>query len=155
MKLIPLIISIIMTTSLIFLFSCDKYEETESYPVIDLEILQFVNQHRQTIGKSNLVMNPIIWKEARQHSKNMAEGTVPFGHEGAEERITRTMNIIGGESAGENVAMGNMTGREVVDCWLKSFGHKANIELDFTLTGVSAVKNSTGSWYYTQIFLKK
>jgi uncharacterized protein YkwD len=45
-----------------------------------------------------------------------------------------------------------MSAREVVDGWLKSPGHKRNIEGDFTLTGIGIASDKQGNIYFTQIF---
>jgi uncharacterized protein YkwD len=141
--------------SLVFIANCSRDNEMETYTTIDQEILQLVNQHRKSMGKIDLIMNQTIWDEAMQHSGNMANGTVAFSHDGFSDRINRIKTAIGGSAAAENVAYGYPTAQSVVDGWLSSPGHKANMEGDFTLTGVSAVQNSTGTLYYTQIFLKK
>ena len=48
--------------------------------------------------------------------------------------------------------MGYASAESVVNAWLNSSGHRANIEGNSTRTGVSAVKSSDGVWYYTQVF---
>ena len=48
--------------------------------------------------------------------------------------------------------MGYPSAAAVVNAWLGSAGHRANIEGSATRTGVSAVKSGGGAWYYTQIF---
>jgi uncharacterized protein YkwD len=58
----------------------------------------------------------------------------------------------GGGYGAENVAMGFNSAAAVVNAWLGSAGHRANIEGNATRTGVSAVKSGDGVWYYTQIF---
>ena len=83
----------------------------------------------------------------------MASGRVPFGHDGFDARIATIRAALGsGGSAGENVAMGYNSAAAVVNAWLGSAGHRANIEGNSTRTGISAVQTSTGTWYYTQIF---
>ena len=119
----------------------------------DYEILALVNDHRRTIGKPALVMNQVIWTQANGHSQNMASGSVPFGHDGFDARVAAVRAALGsGGSAAENVAMGYPSAASVVSAWLGSAGHRANIEGNSTRTGVSAVKSSTGVWYYTQLF---
>ena len=48
-----------------------------------------------------------------------------------------------------------MTSKQVIDAWLKSPAHKANIEGAFDYTGAGVAKDSRGVVYYTQIFVKK
>ena len=119
----------------------------------DDEILTLINDHRRSIGKPALAKNQVIWEQANGHSRNMASGRVPFGHDGFDARIATIRAALGsGGSAGENVAMGYNSAAAVVNAWLGSAGHRTNIEGNSTRTGISAVQTSTGTWYYTQIF---
>jgi len=119
----------------------------------DDQILALVNDHRRSIGKPALAMNQVIWTQANGHSRNMASGSVPFGHDGFDARVAAIRAALGsGGSAAENVAMGYTSAASVVNAWLGSAGHRANIEGNSTRTGVSAVQSSGGVWYYTQLF---
>jgi uncharacterized protein YkwD len=83
----------------------------------------------------------------------MASGKVPFSHDGFDARIAAIRAALGsGGSGAENVAMGYSSAAAVVNAWLGSAGHRANIEGNSTRTGVSAVKSTGGVWYYTQVF---
>jgi chitodextrinase len=54
---------------------------------------------------------------------------------------------------GENIAWGYTTAQSVVNGWLGSPGHKANIENpNFTSTGVGVASNAAGQLYWTQSF---
>ena len=53
-------------------------------------------------------------------------------------------------SAGENIAMGQRTPSEVVQAWMNSPGHRANIlDPSFTRVGVGYVREGN---YWTQMF---
>ena len=94
--------------------------------------------------------------EATRHSQDMAAKKVPFGHDGFKTRAVILANHLNGSSAtGENVATGKMTAKEVITAWLRSPAHRANIEGNFTYTGVGVAKDSRGVVYYTQLFVKK
>jgi uncharacterized protein YkwD len=101
------------------------------------EILQYINSYRKKKGLPPLVMNAAMSDEALKHSENMAARRTSFGHNGFQHRYKRISSALNGISgAGENVAMGSKTAREVVDNWLKSPMHKQNIEGAFNLTGI-------------------
>jgi len=122
---------------------------------MDVEILWYVNRHRESKGLRPLEMNKTESSIALQHSKNMASGKTPFGHEGLDARAKQIRKQVGHIStAGENVASGRMSAKEVVEGWLNSPGHRRNIEGDFTLTGIGCAKDKRGMIYYTQIFTK-
>jgi uncharacterized protein YkwD len=124
-----------------------------TFTAYDDEILGLVNAHRASIGKPALLKSQVIWEQANGHSRNMASGTVPFGHDGFSARIAAIRAALGsGGSGAENVAMDYSSAAAVVNGWLSSSGHRANIEGNATRTGISAVRSGSGTWYYTQIF---
>lgn len=54
-------------------------------------------------------------------------------------------------TAGENIAKGQRTPKEVVNAWMNSQGHRANIlNSSFTKIGVGYVKDGN---YWTQMFI--
>ena len=112
-----------------------------------------INAHRASIGKPALQRSQLIWDQANAHSRNMASGAVPFGHDGFSARIAAIRAALGSNGSGsENVAAGYTSAAAVVGGWLGSSGHRANIESSATRTGISAVRSASGTWYYTQIF---
>lgn len=53
---------------------------------------------------------------------------------------------------GENVAYGYSTGKSVVNAWMNSPGHRANIlNKDYRIDGVGAYKGKDGRWYIAQV----
>jgi len=119
------------------------------------DILYFVNQDRKSKGLKPLELNKVESSLAERHSRDMASGKVPFGHDGLQDRAKSIRRQLGAiTSVGENVASGPMTAKEVVDGWLHSPGHKRNIEGDFTLTGIGYANGKNGMIYFTQIFSK-
>ena len=58
-------------------------------------------------------------------------------------------------AAAENIAYGQRTAQEVVNAWMNSPGHRANIlSRSYTQTGVGAAKKANGTLYWTQMFMK-
>ncbi len=56
---------------------------------------------------------------------------------------------------GENVAMGQHSGTEVVTAWMNSPGHRANIlNPAYTEIGVGYALDNTGRPYYAQVFAR-
>jgi uncharacterized protein YkwD len=121
---------------------------------LEIEILQLINEHRATLSLSPLVFHPAIQESSFQHSTNMVNKIVAFGHEGFSDRANKLVQSLGGSAASENVAMGQRTAEEVVQGWLNSPGHRNNIEGDFNLTGISVIKNQQGENIFTQLFIK-
>ena len=101
-----------------------------------------------------MLWNDAIAEQARQHSKNMAAGTTPFGHDGLTDRLAAIGRTTPWSAGAENVAATSIDAfaPNVVDLWLASPPHLANIEGDFNQTGVGAAKGA--SLFCTQIFIK-
>ena len=139
---------------LIAVFSCETIAPKSDVEQIETDVFDLVNAHRASIGKGALVLETFITNECRGHSKDMAEGVVPLSHDGFDDRANRIFANLGGTSVGENV--GNFrNAEEAVEWWLNSPDHKANIEGDFTHTGVGVHQHGTGQPFFTQMFLKK
>ncbi|MBN1989899.1 MAG: CAP domain-containing protein [Bacteroidales bacterium] len=127
----------------------------ESEAQIVEEIVVLVNRHRTKLGLDTLTHEPFVSEVSKEHSKNMAKGKVGFSHDGFENRAKRIIKEFGGSGFAENIAFGQPTAQQVTEGWLKSPGHKANIEGDFTHIGVGLYADKKGTIYYTQIFVKK
>ena len=122
---------------------------------MEKDILRLVNQYRHSKRLPPLQINQLESTVAEQHSRNMASGRTPFGHEGFHQRsayLNKKMGPI--RVMAENVASGQMSASEVVDGWLHSPGHRRNIEGDFRLTGIGLARGSRGMIYFTQIFTR-
>ena len=128
--------------------------ERLSNPDLETKIFTLVNDHRLSIGRPALVWNDAMADEERAHSQAIANGQVPVGHQGFEDRIARIRKIIPWSVIAENVASAR-SAQEAVDAWLRSPDHQAIIEGDFVLTGVGVAKDPDGPFYYfSQMFLK-
>lgn len=122
---------------------------------METDVLSLINRYRRGKGMTALVMNSVVSEEARKHSSNMATGKVPFSHDGFSTRSkTITTKLPATKSVAENVAYGQVSAQEVVNDWIKSPGHKQNIEGNYTQTGIGIVADANGVLYYTQIFIR-
>ena len=128
-----------------------------SYKDMAVEVLRYINKHRTEMRLKPLVMNNVISKIASEHSVNMGEKKVPFGHQGMDDRVARANKELKQHASAwaENIASGQNTAKGVVEMWLKSQGHRENIEGDYNQTGIGIAKGSDGSLYFTQIFIRK
>lgn len=149
--------------------NCSQLISTQSQPQIsmntnlasaamtDLEkaVNQQINQYRASKKLPPLSVDPRISQLARIHSQNMASGKVKFSHDGFEGRAKNL--AIPYQSVAENVAY-NMgfsdPVRNAVDGWIKSDGHRKNMEGQFNLTGIGIAKNAKGEYYFTQLFVR-
>lgn len=151
--------------------------KSESQEMLDL--INSVRSISRDCGEGEGVMGPsmpVVWSEilyasAYEHSHDLAMSDT-FSHygSGTEYDIT-AMNNGGGRSSfyerilaqgygefyalGENIAAGQGSIEEVMEAWLKSPGHCANIMSDdFTEVGMAVVVSEESSYgiYWTQNF---
>jgi len=149
----------------LFTFSCstDPLEDTIDTTVsnfvpetktIEIEILELINEHRLSIGLNDLEVMDRIKAEAFTHTDYMIEND-DVSHANFFVRKTNLENTVGAVRVSENLAFGYTTAESVVNAWLNSEGHRANIEGQFTAFDISAEQDEDGKWYYTNIFVKK
>ena len=65
------------------------------------------------------------------------------------------MNKVGARAVAENVGYGYRTSKAVVNAWLKSKGHRENVEGEYSHVGISVRQDEDGKNYFTNIFIKK
>lgn len=133
-----------------------KASSSSSFTALEQSIHQQINQYRQSLKLSTLTLDPRISELARIHSQNMANGKVPFSHQGFEQRVQNIRQVITYRAASENVAFNQgytNPGQQAVQGWIESNGHRVNIEGQYNLTGIGIVKNAKGEYYFTQIFI--
>lgn len=121
---------------------------------IEVEILELINTHRLTLGLNSLGDMSVVKSVAYTHTGYMVDKN-QVSHDNFYSRSNYLKENVGALKVSENVAYGYTSAQSVVNAWLKSEGHKANIEGDFTNFDVSAEENIEGRWYYTNIFIKK
>lgn len=129
--------------------------KTDNDTAIQNAILVHINEYRQKHGLSPLKMDNNIVKEAKNHSLDMANHTMSFGHKYFKSRIDRLHAEIPNSNAGaENVAYNYKDAQDVVKNWVRSPGHRRNIEGNYNLTGIGIARDQKGKIYFTQIFLR-
>jgi uncharacterized protein YkwD len=153
----------LIVAGLLFLASCSDDNGVDPIPVntgipeIEQRVHTLINQYRAENGLVPLTLSDVITTQARAHSRNMADGSVPFSHDGFDDRVAAISAQIPISGAAENVAMNSGysdPARIAYDGWLKSEGHRNNIEGNYDLTGIGVYQASGGSYYLTQLFAK-
>eukprot|EP00921_Rhytidocystis_pertsovi_P001160 GHVQ01001978.1.p1 GENE.GHVQ01001978.1~~GHVQ01001978.1.p1 ORF type:complete len:505 (+),score=53.49 GHVQ01001978.1:324-1838(+) len=117
------------------------------------QCLDRTNMYRHSLGLPSLFWSESLMKLGEEHSKNMGDGRVGVGHDGAGERFKR-YGFRSVKSA-ENVATvaGAYKVAEIaVDGWIKSPGHEKNLRGEFTVCGVGVYRNPAGGFFLTQLF---
>jgi uncharacterized protein YkwD len=123
--------------------------------VLEADVVARVNRHRVKQGLAPLAVDERIVRQARAHSLAMAEGAVPAGHDGFDERVEALRRTVRCRTVAENVAQ-NRGYRDAAAAafggWLTSRGHRATIEGPYESTGVGVARDRAGTAYVTQIF---
>jgi uncharacterized protein YkwD len=123
---------------------------------IEQSIFNQINQYRASMGLAPLIQDATTTQQARSHSQAMATGQRSFGHDGFQERVQVISTVIPVKGAAENVAYNvgySDPATVVVNGWLNSPGHKANIMGNYNRTGVGVAVTSNGTYYFTQVFV--
>lgn len=153
--------SIVSTTSSATLPAEETFPSVGSYaapPGTDSRMLRRVNEEREREGLSALTWCPALSRAAEGHSVDMADRQY-FEHESPDGlKVWDRVRAEGYDysSVGENIAVGQESVTEVMDDWMVSPGHRANLlDPGFEHFGLGI---STGNYegrraiYWTQNF---
>jgi len=116
-----------------------------------------ISNYREAMGLGPLTLDACASEVARVHSQNMADGTVPFSHDGFDDRANEISDILVGVTmVGENVAYMSAGYDDpayvAYDGWVNSPPHLENIETpDFNTSGMGVVTNDAGEIYFTHL----
>lgn len=119
------------------------------------EVVRLVNEERAKNGLSSLTYDWELSRVARYKSQDMKDNNY-FSHTsptyGSPFQMMKSFGITY-RTAGENIARGYKTPEAVVNGWMNSSGHRANIlNTSYTRIGVGYVKDGN---YWTQMFISK
>lgn len=150
----------------LFTFSCstDNLEDTANSvnnnlvvpetKIIEIEIVELINDYRLSLGLNPLNNMDAIKSQAYTHTDYMIEHD-NVSHDNFYQRKSYLISNVGANLVSENVAYGFTSAESVVNAWINSNGHRANIVGDYTDFDISAEQDANGNWYYTNIFVKK
>lgn len=129
--------------------------DSNGYSVNDYEkqVVQLVNQIRKENGLSELTLNTELSKVARIKAQDMHDNQY-FSHTsptyGSPFDMMKQFGI-SYRTAGENIAMGQQSPQAVVDAWMNSEGHRANIlNSSYTQIGMGYVADGN---CWSQMFI--
>src|SRR3954470_16224223 len=123
-------------------------------------VVDLINSHRTGMGLVALKVSPTLANAAVWKARHMARYAY-MAHDDPAPPVARTvpdrLEACGYPSRttgwGENIAYGYTTPSSVVQAWLNSAGHRANIEnASYRSTGVGAAANASGVLYWSQEF---
>lgn len=122
---------------------------------IEQEVVKLVNQERAKAGLPALKYDWELARVAEHKSQDMRDKNY-FSHTsptyGSPFDMMKSYGITY-KTAGENIAQGQTSATQVMNAWMNSSGHRANIlNSSFTHIGVGYVSDGN---YWTQMFISK
>ena len=122
---------------------------------IMLQVVNLTNKEREKVGLQPLQVDSALMASAQEKSLDMKNNNY-FSHQSptlGSPFDQMKKNGITYKSAGENIAKGQTTAEQVVQGWMNSSGHRANIlDSKYTHIGVGYVAEGN---YWTQQFIQK
>lgn len=128
---------------------------TNEQASVEQEVVKLVNAERAKAGlpalKEDWELSRVAkYKSQDMHDKNYFDHTSPTY--GSPFAMMKKFGITY-KSAGENIAKGQKSASEVVNAWMNSEGHRANIlNKNYTHIGIGFVKDGN---YWSQMFIQK
>jgi uncharacterized protein YkwD len=157
---------LVLAASLAAQGSSTRYSEYTSAPVrldsVERTAFNLLNRKRIENGLASLAWSDGVAQIARLHSRNMAELKF-FSHRGKDHKMVSDRaddaNLGGWESIGENIAFNRGFGDPIaraIDNWLSSPSHRQNLlSSNWKESAIGVAVASDGSYYFTQVFLKR
>ena len=130
--------------------------DTKSLASYEQQVFELVNKERAARGLATFKYNTNLAYVARLKSQDMINKKY-FSHTSPTYGSPFEMMEQFGlrfSAAGENIAYGQRTAAEVMNAWMNSPGHRANIlSSAYTTIGVGVAKAANGTLYWTQMLM--
>ena len=139
----------------VLIFSCPENSYASNYRQ---EVLNLVNAERAKYGLQPLVMGDAkLTAAAQQRAEEIATVNSHVRPNGTKWYTVLSEYGVTDAAAGENAAWGSVSPEEVVNAWMNSEGHRANIlDPEARAMGVGYYYNSSSTWghQWIQFFTK-
>ena len=129
-------------------------ESADTVAAYEQEVFDLVNQIREENGLEPFVYNETLAETARAHSQDMIDRNF-FDHtnpDGKSPFDRMRDNGLSYSMAAENIAVGYPSPEAVVEGWMNSEGHRANILGGCEELGVGLALGGSYGYYWTQCF---
>ena len=116
------------------------------------QVLNLVNAARAQNGLSPMTLDTEMTAAANTRAK---ETVSQFSHtrpDGSSFSTALTQAGVSYRSYGENIAWGQRSAQSVMDTWMNSSGHRANILGSYSRLGVGVYRTADGTPYWVQLF---
>lgn len=131
----------------------DAPEESGGVQEAAEAVTSLVHAARRDAGLSELELDADLCAAAQARAQEIAQSFSHTRPDGSSCFMILEEFGISYRAAGENIAMGQRTPEEVMDGWMNSSGHRANIlNGTFTSIGVGYYVDGAGAAHWVQIF---
>ena len=119
------------------------------------EVVNLVNAERAKEGLSPLTLDTKVQAAAQIRAVECEQSFSHTRPNGTSFSTALKEQNVSYQRAGENIAWGQRSPKEVMNGWMNSEGHRANImNPNFTTIGVGYYQNAKGTSYWCQLFTK-
>lgn len=126
--------------------------DTESLSYAE-QVVELVNEERAKMGLSPMELDTEIASAALIRANEIKTSFSHTRPDGRKFSTVLTDNGIRFYGAGENIAWGQRSPEQVMNAWMNSDGHRANIlNAKYTKIGVSHYQDAKGTNYWVQLF---
>ena len=117
------------------------------------QVVKLVNEERTKAGLAPLTVDSSITAAAQTRAKEIETSFSHTRPNGTSFSTALDAAGVNYRSSGENIAYGQNSAAQVMQGWMNSSGHRANIlNGSFTRIGVGHYKSASGVDYWTQLF---
>ena len=117
------------------------------------QVADLVNQERAKAGRSPLKVDVTVQSAAQVRAKEIVSSFSHTRPNGSSFSSALTEAGVSFRGAGENIAYGQSSPEKVMEGWMNSSGHRANIlNSSYTSIGVGCYQGAGGTLYWTQLF---
>lgn len=117
------------------------------------QVVELVNQERTKAGLNAVTLDQNIASAALVRAKEIETSFSHTRPNGSKFSTALTEQGVTFKGAGENIAWGQKSPEAVMQAWMNSEGHRANIlNKNFTKIGVGYYQNAAGRNSWTQLF---
>lgn len=117
------------------------------------QVVALVNKERVKAGLNEVTLDKTIESAALIRAKEIVQSFSHTRPNGSNFSTVLKEQGITYRGAGENIAWGQTSPEAVMEAWMNSEGHRANIlNRNFTKIGVGHYQNTKGTNYWAQLF---
>ena len=132
----------------------DKPEQEEGQDAYGNAVVALVNAERAKAGLSPLTVDTRVAEAAQLRAQEIKKTFSHTRPDGSSFSTALSQAGVSYRGTGENIAYGQNSPEAVMQGWMNSSGHRANIlNKDYTSIGVGHYKDASGTDYWTQLFI--